>query len=153
MTQFLKPAPPATAGGPPQPPQLAKKLHAWVKGRCSIITAHPRLTLLFFSTANYDTAMKFVALVELIIFVRVLLGALTFQNSLLSPIIYAHFLRQRYYQSTFSRDAIIKVSTQIEQFVRRPGNPPIVVTVWEKGQMLVKRWAGVVLAPNPGAPQ
>ena len=97
--------------------------------------------------------MKFVAVVELIIFVRVLLGALTFQNSLLSPIIYAHFLRQRYYQSSFSRDAIMKVSAQVEQFVRRPGNPPIVVTVWEKGQMLVKRWAGVVLAPNTGAPQ
>jgi hypothetical protein len=97
--------------------------------------------------------MKFVALVELIIFVRVLLGALTFQNSLLSPIIYAHFLRQRYYQSPFSRDAVIKVSTQVENFVRRPGTPPMVVTVWEKGQMLVKRWGGVVLAPNTAAPQ
>lgn len=97
--------------------------------------------------------MKFVALVELVIFVRVLLGALTFQNSLLSPIIYAHFLRQRYYQSPFSRDAITKVSTRIEQFVRRPGNPPVVVTVWEKGQMLVQRWAGVTLAPNTGTPQ
>ena len=97
--------------------------------------------------------MKFVALVELIIFVRVLLGALTFQNSLLSPIIYAHFLRQRYYQSPFSRDAIIKVSAQVEHYVRRPGNPPMVVTVWEKGQMLIQRWGGVTLAPNPGAPQ
>jgi len=134
MVQFLQPSPPATAGGAPQPPPLAKKLHAWVK-------------------ANYDTAMKFVALVELIIFVRVLLGALTFQNSLLSPIIYAHFLRQRYYQSQFSRDAITHVSTRVEQFVRRPGNPPMVVTVWEKGQMLVQRWAGVTLVPNAGAPQ
>jgi hypothetical protein len=96
--------------------------------------------------------MRFVALVELIIFIRVLLGALTFQNSLLSPIIYAHFLRQRYYQSPFSRDAIVKVSTRVEQFVRRPGNPPIVVTVWEKGQMMVQRWAGVTLVPNT-APQ
>jgi len=134
MAQFLKPAPPATAGGPPQPHHLAKKLHAWVK-------------------ANYDTAMKFVALVELVIFVRVLLGALTFQNSLLAPIIYAHFLRQRYYQSQFSREAMVKVSTHAEQFVRRPGNPPIVVTIWEKGQMLVHRWAGIALAPNAGAPQ
>jgi len=93
--------------------------------------------------------MRFVAFVELVIFVRVLLGAVTFQNSLLSPIIFAHFLRQRYYQSAFSRDAIAKVSAQIEQFVRRPGNPPIVVSVWEKGQILVQRWAGVALTPNP----
>ena len=97
--------------------------------------------------------MKFVAIVELVIFVRVLLGALTFQNSLLSPIIYAHFLRQRYYQSPFTRDAITKVSAQVEQFVQRPGNPPLLVTAWEKGQMLVKRWAGVTLTPNAGAPQ
>lgn len=90
--------------------------------------------------------MKFVAMVELIIFVRVLVGAVTFQNSLLSPVIYAHFLRQRYYQSQFSREAIVKVSTEVEKFVRRPGNPPIVVKVWENGQMLVQRWAGVALA-------
>jgi len=134
MAQFLKPAPPATAGGPPQPPPLAKKLHAWVK-------------------ANYDTAMKFVATVELVIFVRVLLGAITLQNSLLSPIIYAHFLRQRYYQSAFSRDAMVMVSAQVEKFVRKPGNPPIVVSVWEKGQMLVQRWAGVALQQNAAAPQ
>lgn len=133
MAQFLKPAPPATAGGPPQPPPLAKKLHAWVK-------------------ANYDPAMKFVAVVELLIFARVLLGALAFQNSLLSPIVYAHFLRQRYYQSQFSRDAIVMISTMVEQIVRRPGIPPIILTIWEKGQMLVQRWAGVVLAQN-GAPQ
>lgn len=97
--------------------------------------------------------MKFVAVVELIIFLRVLLGALTFQNSLLSPIIYAHFLRQRYYQSAFSRDAVVMVSTRVEEFVRRPGNPPIVVTVWEKAQMLVQHWAGVALRQNPAAPQ
>jgi hypothetical protein len=146
MSQFLKPAPPATAGGPPQPPPLAKKLHAWVKGQCTTFPDFYIFHLPF--PANYDTAMKFVAYVELIIFVRVLLGALTFQNSLLSPIIYAHFLRQRYYQSAFSRDAMAKVSAQVEKFVRKPGNPPIVVSVWEKGQMLVQRWAGVALAPN-----
>jgi hypothetical protein len=133
MVQFLKPAPPATPGGPLQPPPLAKKLHAWVK-------------------ANYDTAMKFVAHIELFIFFRVLVGALTFQNSLLSPLVYVHFLRQRYYQSQFSRDAIVNLSTRVEQIVRRPGISPMIVTIWEKGQMMVQRWAGVVLAQN-GAPQ
>jgi transmembrane protein 33 len=105
----------------------------------------------FFSEL-YDTAMKFVAHVELFIFCRVLVGALTFQNSLLSPIVYVHFLRQRYYQSQFSRDAIVNPSTRVEQIVHRPGISPMIVTIWEKGQMLVQRWAGVVLAQN-GAPQ
>ena len=153
MAQFLKPTPPATTGGPPQPPPLAKKLHAWVKGQYSATTVYIHLTyFICLFPANYDTAMKFVALVELVIFVRVLLGALAFQNSLLSPIIYAHFLRQRYYQSQFSRDAMVKISTLVEQIVRKPGIPPIILTIWQKGQMLVQRWAGVVLAQNE-APQ
>ena len=44
MTQFLKPTPPATPGGAPQPPLLAKKLHAWVKGRYSINITYLRFT-------------------------------------------------------------------------------------------------------------
>ncbi|KAF8168315.1 hypothetical protein B0H34DRAFT_685075 [Crassisporium funariophilum] len=134
MTQFLKPTAPATAGGAPQPHPLAKKLQVWVK-------------------ANYDTAMKVVAFAELVIFVRVFLGAITFQNSLLSPIIFAHFLRQRYYQSAFTREAIATTSARVEGYVRKPGNPPVVVQVWDKAQMLVQRWAGVALTPNAGVPQ
>ena len=49
------------------------------------------------TTANCDPAMKVVAYAELVIFLRVLLGAITFRNSLLSPILFAHFLKQWYY--------------------------------------------------------
>lgn len=126
MPRFLPPGPPATAGGPPQPHPIAKKLQLWVK-------------------SNYDTAMRAVAYVELVIFVRVLFGALTLQNSLLSPVVYAHFLRQRYYQSTFTRDALATTNAWIDELVRKPGNPPILVQVWDKGRMLVGRWAGSAL--------
>jgi len=132
MPQFLPPGPPATANGAPQPHPIAKRLQAWVK-------------------ANYDAAMRVVAYTELVIFVRVLLGAVTFQNSLISPIIYAHFLRQRYYQSAFTREAIAGTTKRIDSFVRRPGNPPMAVQVWEKIQMLAGRWAGNTLAPNAAA--
>ncbi|RDB29012.1 Nucleoporin POM33 [Hypsizygus marmoreus] len=132
MPQFLPPGPPSTAGGAPQPHALAKKLQVWVK-------------------ANYDRAMKVVAYTELIIFVRVLLGAVTLQNSLLSPLVYAHFLRQRYYQSAFTRDAMASTFTYIDKLVRRPGNPPVFIQIWEKLQMLAGRWAGSNLAPAAGA--
>lgn len=33
-------------------------------------------------------------------------------------IVYVHFLRQRYYRSQFSRDAIVNLSTRVEQIVR-----------------------------------
>ena len=94
--------------------------------------------------------MRIVAYIELIIFARVALGAVTFQNSLVAPLIFAHFLRQRYYQSAFSREAIASTNRQIEGLVRKPGNP-MLVQVWEKVQMLVQRWAGTLLAPQPPA--
>lgn len=90
--------------------------------------------------------MKVVAFTEIIIFVRVLLGALTFQNSLLCPLIYAHFLRQRYYQSAFTREAFSITYARVDAFVRKPGNPPMVVQVWDKGQHIVQRWVGNSLA-------
>jgi len=131
MPQFLPPVPSAN-GGAPQPHPLAKRLQAWVK-------------------ANYDTAMRIVAYTELLIFVRVLLGAITFQNSLLTPLIYAHFLRQRYYQSAFTREAFATTVARIDAYVRKPGNPPMLIQVWDRAQMLATRWGASNLAPNPAA--
>jgi hypothetical protein len=89
--------------------------------------------------------MRLVAYIELVIFVRVFVGALIFKNSLLSPIIYAHFLRQRYYQSAFTRNALAVTHARIDALVRRPGNPPVLVQIWEKGKMLLTMWVGSTL--------
>jgi len=132
MPQFLPPGPPSSSNGAPQPHPLSKKLQAWVK-------------------ANYDSAMKVVAYAELLILVRVVLGAMTFQNSLLSPLIYAHFLRQRYYQSAFTRESISVTAAWIDKMVRKPGNPLMAIQIWDKVQALVGRWAGSILTPNTPA--
>ncbi|KAJ7597678.1 hypothetical protein C8J56DRAFT_852025 [Mycena floridula] len=129
MPQFLPPTPPATAGGQPTPHRFAKKLQVWVKN-------------------NYDSAMKAVAYTELIILVRVVFGALLLQNSLLSPIIYAHFLRQRYYQSQFSRDALAHALARADGLVNNLHNPTV-TGVWDKVKMLVARWGGSNIAPAP----
>jgi len=128
ISQLLPPGPP-NASGTPGPHPLAKKLQVWIKN-------------------NYDPAMRVVAFTELAIFVRILLGAITFQNSLLSPIIYAHFLRQRYYQSVYTREAIALTTVYVEGFVKKPGNPPVVVMVWERGKEVVRRWAGGSIVQN-----
>jgi hypothetical protein len=91
--------------------------------------------------------MKAVAYIELVIFIRLVLGAVALQNSLLSPIIYGHFLRQRYYQSPFTRDAVAYCTAQIDKLVRRQGNPAL-INAWVKAQMLVGRWAGTTLTPQ-----
>ena len=102
-------------------------------------------------TANYDTAMKAVAFLELLIMVRVLLGAITFRNSLITPLFYAHFLRQRYYQSAFTRNAVNVVNQRVEGYVRQPGTPPVAAQVWDTFKMVLSRWAGSTLAPQAAA--
>jgi transmembrane protein 33 len=94
--------------------------------------------------------MRAVAYAELAIMVRVLLGAVTFQNSLLCPIIYAHFLRQRYYQSAFTRDAVGNAVHKIDDTVAN-FQKPVVTDVWVKAKVLVARWAGTTLQPQPAA--
>jgi len=127
MSQFLPPGPPATAGGPPTPHPIAKKLQVWTK-------------------ANFDPAMKVVAYTELLIFVRVLLGALTWQSSILAPLVFVHFLRQRYYQSGFTREAVHTADGKLSAFVH--GQSPVVVQIWEKARMFVVNWAGTTLVPQ-----
>lgn len=95
--------------------------------------------------------MKAVAFIELLILFRVTLGAAFLQNSLLTPLFYAHFLRQRYYQSPFTRTAVSVVKARVEGYVRKPGTPPLVGQIWGKFTMVVERWAGSTLAPQQPA--
>ena len=100
--------------------------------------------------ANYDNAMRAVAFTELVIMARIAVGALTFRASLISPVIYAHFLRQRWYQSKFTREAFALVHGRILAFVTSPGRPPVLAQVYTQASGLVGRWAGSSLG-TPGA--
>lgn len=103
-------------------------------------------------TANYDNAMRAVAFTELAIMLRVAVGALTFRISLISPVIYAHFLRQRWYQSKFTREAFVFVNARISAFVNSPGRPPMLAQVYNQAVGLASRFAGSSLgAPNGAA--
>ena len=107
---------------------------------------------LLYVTANYDGAMRAVAFIELLIMFRTLFGALLFRNSLLMPVFYAHFLRQRYYQSPFTRQAIEIVKRHTDAYVNKPGTHPVIVQIWSRFQMVVERWAGSALAPQQAQP-
>lgn len=96
--------------------------------------------------------MKVVAYTELLIFARTFLGAITFQSSIIAPIVYAHFLRQRYYQSTFTRDAVATADGRINEFSRREGIPPVVAQVWDRARGLIARWGGSTLTQQPANP-
>ncbi len=94
--------------------------------------------------------MRAVAFTEIIILVRVVLGALVFKNSLLCPIVFVHFLRQRYYQSAFTRDAFAQTDARINALVVQQGNPTL-TNVWAQAKGLIARWAGSNIAPAPAA--
>ncbi len=98
--------------------------------------------------ANYDNAMRAVAFTELAIMIRVVIGALTLRTSLISPVIYAHFLRQRWYQSKFTREAFALVHDRISKFVNSPGKPPVLAQVYNQAAGLAGKWANT---PNGAA--
>jgi len=135
LPMIFKPAAPApprangTASPPPQSP-LSKTIGIWVK-------------------SNYDVAMVVVARLELLIMLRAVVGVLLLQNSLLIPIAYAHFLRARYYYSSFTRDAVRIVVALVDRYANKPQVPPAVKSVWEQSKTIVSNWAGSSVAPQP----
>ncbi|KAM6497929.1 Uncharacterized protein family UPF0121 [Amanita muscaria] len=133
LPQILPSGPPVNGSGAPQPHPIAKKLQSWVKD-------------------NYDGAMRIAAYVELLILLRVVLGLLFLQNSFMAPIIYAHFLRQRYYNSAFTREAVANTTYHIEVYLGKPGTPPVLLKVWDGGKRLVSKWGGTILVANQEGP-
>ena len=101
-----------------------------------------------YATANYDPAMRVVAFAELFIFLRVAIGALLFRNSLMAPLIYAHFLRQRYFQSAFTREAVGYADGRISTTLDNPAVPPVAKTVWGKAREVTIKWGGSVIEPR-----
>ncbi|KAI3623091.1 Transmembrane nucleoporin [Malassezia furfur] len=126
-------SPSADSSAPPPHSQLSKSIQTWVK-------------------ENYDRAMRFVSYAEVVIFVRVLFGALLFRNSLLAPLLYAHFLRLRFYMSSFTRAAFHHVRSELDGLVQHPSCPPVVRKGYFMLTDLVTRYASTVLSINKDQP-
>ncbi|GAA5885966.1 hypothetical protein JCM16303_003045 [Sporobolomyces ruberrimus] len=115
--------------------RLSKTIQTWVK-------------------ANYETAMLFVAYIEVgLVFGRILLGAITFQNSLLTPLIFGHFLRLRYYLSPPTRQAFGWLNGQVEKYVVKNASVPAiakkgVVTVRD---LIIRYSESIIQVQQPGA--
>lgn len=104
---------------------------------------------------NYDRAMRFVSYAEVAIFARVFVGALLFRNSLIAPLLYAHFLRLRFYMSSFTRAAFQHVRSELDSMTQNPSCPPVVRKGYLTLTDLVSRYASTVLSINqeqPGGP-
>lgn len=96
--------------------------------------------------------MQIVSQVELLIFVRSIVGVFILQNSILVPIAYAHFLRSRYYYSAFTRGTIDGLIARVNAKATEPGAHPMFTKVWATTKLYVGRWASAtVIQPAPAA--
>ena len=96
--------------------------------------------------------MAIVARIELLILLRAILGVITLQNGLLIPLAYAHFLRIRYYGSTFTRDAIHSADTLVKFYVDKEQTPPAVKRVYASAKQFIVHWASARIEPQPQQP-
>jgi hypothetical protein len=135
VPKFFPPTPnPNGQGSTPSP--IAKTIQSFVK-------------------KYYDPSMKLVAYVELAIFARVLFGLLLWRNSLLMPIIYGMFLRARYFQSPFTRQAFASLDAVILQGLNHPsvhGSVPQAKTYYDMLKTYLGKAVGTVLVPHETAP-
>jgi len=113
---------------------FAKSIHGWVK-------------------TNYDPAMRFVAWIELVLAAQVTLGAvlgfvpwisgkMPFRNSLLMPLLFAHFIRLRWYHSGFTRHVLQTSDAAIQRYVDSPNAHPVAKKAWGPVRQLITRWGG-----------
>jgi len=134
VPKFFPPTP-NPSGGPSQPSPIAKTIQSFVK-------------------KYYDPSMKLVAYVELAIFARVFFGLLFWRNSLLMPIIYGMFLRARYFQSPFTRQAFATLDYFILQGLNHPtvhGSLPQAKGWYDMLKVYLGKAVGTVLVPNEPA--
>lgn len=80
----------------------------------------------------YDSSMLLVAALEIALWGRLFLSALTFSKGawiLLS--LYTVFLRARFHQSTFVQGAFGQMSARVDQQVNQQNVPPAAKNAWE----------------------
>ncbi|EJD55295.1 hypothetical protein AURDEDRAFT_78311 [Auricularia subglabra TFB-10046 SS5] len=107
IPQLLQ-APPPPGQTPAQHP-FSKTIQIWVK-------------------ANYDKAMNVVAYIEVAILARLFLGLIIRQSSILSLVVYIHFIRMRYLQSLYTREAFAYITRRID--AQLASAPPQVKQAW-----------------------
>ncbi|KAF9956008.1 hypothetical protein BGZ70_010059 [Mortierella alpina] len=104
---------------------------------------------------NHAAAMAFVAYVEVVgVMGSLIFGAITFQSSFLSPIVYANFLRFRYFFSLHTRAAFALIRARLDNLIVPPGGnpkvPPMVAQAYTMARGAITRF-GMAAVQQPAA--
>ncbi|RPB21979.1 hypothetical protein L211DRAFT_354948 [Terfezia boudieri ATCC MYA-4762] len=92
-----------------------------------------------FVRQNYDTSMHLVSNLEIFLWARVFLGALVFKNSWVLLLCYTLFLRIRYAQSSFVRQAFQGLERKGDALVNDARVPDGARNGWRIGKDVVKK--------------
>jgi hypothetical protein len=90
----------------------------------------------------YDTSMGLVALLEVALWFRLLVSAITFaKGSWILLAIYSVFLRARYAQSSFVQNSVRQLGARIDAYVANQSTPPAVRQGWGTAKGLIAQAA------------
>ncbi|KAK9461070.1 uncharacterized protein V1516DRAFT_674948 [Lipomyces oligophaga] len=100
---------------------------------------------------NYnDKCTSLVANLELVLFVRLFLRALTFRRgSWITLLIYGSFVRLRLEGSVYSRQALRNWGVRIDSLMAHPKVPPAVKGYWEKAKTMAQQGAVPASSAKP----
>jgi transmembrane protein 33 len=80
----------------------------------------------------YDLSMGLVAILEILLWFRLLLAAIIFtKGSWILLALYTAFLRARFAQSTFVKGQVAHLTARVDALVGGQGTPPAARQVWE----------------------
>jgi hypothetical protein len=103
----------------------------------------------------YDSSMSVVALLEVLLWGRILLAALLFQRrSWILIVLYTAFLRARYAQSSHVQTAFVQLSARIDSAVGSQNTPPALRQTWDTVKNLAVQFRDITDASKylQGAP-
>jgi len=133
-TFFPNPAPNSTGPAPGLATSLSNMIKTW-------------------TDTNYGPAMQSVSYIEVIgIMSWLILGVLTFQISPFALLIFGHFLRFRFFMSSYTREAFHKMAEYLDYYflppTADPRIPPAVGKVYEILRSLIVRYGQYAAQSN-----
>jgi hypothetical protein len=116
-----------------QPPQSVAPTAGASPGAKPTYKANPTADMIGkFVKEYYDTSMGLVAVLEIGLWFRLLLSALTFaKGSWILIAVYTAFLRARFAQSSFVQGQFRQLEAKIDSLVGGQGIPPVARQVWD----------------------
>lgn len=114
-----------------QPPQVVT---AASPGGKPVYKANPTADMIGkFVKEYYDASMGLVAILEILLWGRLLLSAITFsRGSWILIAIYTAFLRARFAQSSFVQGQFGQLEARIDALVGAQSTPPVARQVWDQ---------------------